>query len=257
MKKNILIVIGLLFALVNYAHGQNLAHLLMNQEISRVESYRNGLLSLRSNYVTEGRRTIVYQTEIQSMQTHMNREYIFGENIIETNNFFPDGFQYGYAKSTFLDGLLIIFEYEDFFTGNSGKIEYFYDSNGNLLREVGIGFERNFTYSNGNLVLVETVNRRNERRSERVEQIDGNTVHTPSYDLYIRTDKKVIENKKDGDTRTITITYYLDDKIFEKQRYIYINDRIERVMIDNRFKVNVVMIDEHWSSDVLEIKFFY
>jgi hypothetical protein len=257
MKKNILIIIGLLIT-VNYAYTQDLTRLLMNQDIRRYERFRGGVPSLQVEYVTEDRITTVYSTDMRSMRTHVNREYIFGENTIEVNWYLADGFYYSYNKYTFSNGLLISFEYkttlhfeEDFEQWTSGRTEYFYDSSGNLIRsvfrEAGNEIERRYTYLHGNLVLIEEVSRPSGRtRTERVERIDGNIVHTPSYDLFIRTDRKVIENRIDGDTRTTTITYYLDGQVFEIQRYIFINDRIQSVMIDNR-----------WRTDVQEMKFFY
>jgi len=254
MKRNIIVVV-LFINFVFYVSGSGLdANLFMNPEISRVESYRNGLPSLRSDYVKEGNKIIVYQTEIRSMQTHINREYIFGDSVIEVNNYYPDGFRYSYSKYIYLNGLLKIHEYESKlrYEGipeairDSDRFEYFYDSNRNLLRVVGSGFERDYIYSSGNLVSIERVNRRGERRSERVERINGNTVHTPSYDLYIMTDRKVIENRIDGNTKTTIITYYLDGEVFEEQRYIYVNDRLESARTYNS-----------WIRDVFEYKFFY
>ena len=222
MKKKT-VFISILLNLACFVFGQDLSSLLMNKEIKRVETYRNGSLLLQNEYITNDGKIIVYSTDIQLMKVHINREYVFGDSCIEINNYYPDGYRYGYTKYTYLDGLVKILEYENFEWGNSERIEYFYDLNGKLLRVIGNEFEKKYVYSSGNIISIETVNRRGERRVEEVKQIDANIVYTPSYDLYIRTDRKVIENRIDGDLRTTTIIYFLNEQIFEKQIYIYLS----------------------------------
>jgi len=250
MRKTISFIIGILI-IANNMHGQDITFLLMNQDITRIEFYSSGKLVMLNDYITEGSKIIVYSTDTRLMQTHINREYIFGDSVIEVNNYYPDGYNYFYSKFSYINGLIKVDEYNNFEMERSGKTEYFYDSNSNLIRSVysigGVEYEKKYSYFHGNLVLVEEFSLYNGRiRAERVDRINGKIVHTPSYDLYIKTDKKVIENKIDGDTKTTTVTYFLDDQIFELQKYYFQNNKIQNIVIDNR-----------WRADVLERKFFW
>lgn len=263
MKRSILFVILLLFILVNYIHGRDTSFFL-NQDISRIHIYRDGVLRTRRDYETEGRTTTVYFTDVQSMRTHINKVFTVDENLIEVNMYFNDGSLHSNRKMTFSDdGLLISEESRTNFPFGEEvevdrwfyfKAEYFYDANSNLIRSVtrrGNEFERRYTYLYGDLVLIEENMRPiggsiSSTRTERVERIDGKIVHTPAYNFDRRMDRKVIENIVEGEVRITTITYYLNDEVFERRRYIFRNERIESVMVYRRME-----------RGVSETKFFY
>jgi len=113
MKKNSLFIIGLLFSSLICTYGQHPFSPWNSTEISRTESYRNGQLVGKSEYVKEGNKIIVYSTDIRLMQTHINRELILGDSVMEIFGYVPDGFQTHYSKYTYLDGVLKIYEYEN------------------------------------------------------------------------------------------------------------------------------------------------
>jgi len=249
MKNIILSFIGIFFILLNNIHGQDLRFLSMNQEISQREVYIGGMFIIQEVYVTVDNKTIVYSTDIRSMQTYINREYVFGDSFIESNNYLPDGYNYFYSKYYYSNCLLMTEEHEDFFTGNTDKIDFFYDNNRNIIRSVSREIETKYSYLNGKLNLIEYFHQNGGYRSERVEYIDDFTVHTPSYDLYITMDKKIIENRINGTNRIITLTYYLDDQVFEIQRYVFTNDKIESLTIDNRWKTDIEEVIFFWNQE--------
>ena len=247
MERKYIVVIGFLFNLVFFVNAEDLTHLLMNKEISRVEVYINGALEVQDDYVSAGGRVFVYTRNPQSVQPYISKEYIFNDSIIEVNHYYKDKYRYLYEKYTYLNNALITWEYEDLERGLSETIQYFYDNNGNLLKEVGIEFEKNYSYSFGNLVLIDTLLRHREQRQERVEQIDTATIYSPCYDLYIKMDKKIIERRFDAGNRIDTIKYILDGEIYEEQKLSFINnDRIQSIIINNS-----------WKDAVVEYKFFF
>ncbi|MCL2721579.1 MAG: hypothetical protein FWD47_09615 [Treponema sp.] len=244
--KIVFFLIILSFTSKIFIFSENLTHLFMNQEITRIDYYNNGLLSIQYYYINMDNIIIVYAKNIESMLPYVNRIYKFEETFTEVSWFYPNGFNSSNLKYFYSNGLLSSYEYEEFINYGdsptveyiSGKIEYFYDSSGNIIKEIGKGYreyEKIYSYLDGELNLVETFYPNGYYTFEKIELINGNITHSPSYDFYNYSimDKKNIENIVRGERTETVITYFLDEILFEEQKYIFLNDRIHSV-INNR-----------------------
>jgi len=152
------------------------------------------LLEFQEDYVTEGKKTTVYERATQTKQTpRINKEYIFDDSIVETKYYYtsPNGdmYCYVYEKRYYIDGRLRTREREEYYNEYSTKYEYFYDFNANLIKIDCKEYEKKYTYSSENLILIEyffrSGARKGEYKSEKVENISGNIVYSPCYDFYI------------------------------------------------------------------------
>lgn len=279
----IIIFIGLFFNIVTYVNGQNLtdiyyfdkdilfsSFLSRTKDLCRIETYTDGVFIIQRDYVTEGNKTTVYSRDIKLKdKPHITAEYIFDNNNVESNYYYPSGYRYWHEKHIYLNGLLKTYEWDEYGYGdnilwNSEKYEYFYDPDKNLVREICKVYEKKYSYSAGKLILIEYFFRdflnKSQYFSEKVEYIGDNIVHSPCYDFYFTRhiseimDKKVIENKLDGKTRTTTIKYFhRNGQVYQEKKYIFVNDRIENIMTDRYIGVypDKVRIEK------TEYKYFY